>query len=287
MEAALAEGASFPSNAPRVTSFKFRCIGSGDSKDDNPCSDASIINEVQKISYIQDVAKEHNFDSFSIFLSQFFSGDSVVYSVKSLNGKTTPVLSGPVLGISSILGESGIDFIEIEASNGVGSVRDTFKLTVGELVVDNPVLKDTIADIQKYEDGDKGISEIDLAEYFESDSEMSYTVTRIEGGSGPLPTVVDGKLYLPEASEFVGAEVYEITATNLEGTLKLRFKVNYNAGINSVLGAYRTSLIGADVKVYSIEGQEVWSGIWTETPMLIPGKYIIKSKLGSAKYLIK
>jgi hypothetical protein len=37
MEAALAEGAKFPSDAPEITEFKFKCIASGATKTENAC----------------------------------------------------------------------------------------------------------------------------------------------------------------------------------------------------------------------------------------------------------
>lgn len=48
MEAALAEGAQFPSSAPETTKFEFQCIASGSSKGDNGCStdDVAVLGSI-------------------------------------------------------------------------------------------------------------------------------------------------------------------------------------------------------------------------------------------------
>lgn len=46
MEAALAEGAQFPSSAPEATTFEFSCIASGSSKGDNACGGTPVAGSI-------------------------------------------------------------------------------------------------------------------------------------------------------------------------------------------------------------------------------------------------
>lgn len=285
MEAALSEGANFPSGAPERTIFEFSCLSSGRVKGENVCADNVTIRNISKIGYLADLSKSYLFKEFNIYLPYYISGNPISYSTKSLLGKSNPRTSGSNLYVSSLIDKSGIDLIEVTAFNSAMTLKDTFMLTISSAVL--PVLKDTIADIELYEKGNGLDEALVLSDYFTSESDVTYSISRIGSGSGPLPTIIDGKIIFPKGTGKTGVEVFEITVTNLDGSLKFRFKVNHNAGINPIISSGSHDLVGTFVKVYSIEGQEIWSGIWTETPMLVPGSYIIKSNNESFRFSIK
>jgi hypothetical protein len=373
MESALSEGAKFPSDAPEATVFKFKSFCSGSSRAlAEACVGDSGSNEtpVSLINNFPDYQKAYNFSSFTAYLSNYFSGSSIQFSVKSLLNKTSVSTTGSYLYVNSKSGlsgveyievtasnsvntvidtfmvninsmgmpvlvnnlsdfsgkanfgknqrtlnyyfngsdlvytakslmgkvnllvngqslemnsknEAGIDFVEVTATNGSGSVSDTFQVTL--TMPDLPVLSQSIEDIV-LPDG-KTDSIFNLNDYFTSSSTMNFSVIKISG-EGILPLIVGNDMYVLKELGDSATTVFEVQATNSDGTTKFRFMVGRGELSKVLSNGSIHSLVGQAVEIYSLSGSLAWSGIWTETPMLRSGNYVARSRGRMFKVII-
>ncbi|WP_422354159.1 Ig-like domain-containing protein [Roseivirga pacifica] len=193
----------------------------------NPVNDAPEV-----VKAISTQALVEGFAAYNLDLSKFFtdketSSSELTYNISNLTNVSTSV-SGSVLTITSVSGNTGLQTAQITASDGELSVQQDIIFVTSAPSADI-TMANAVAD--QILDEDFGVKAIDLSDVFAYSLDDNAAFVYSLAGNQNVDAVINGtSLEITSTENFNGADVIYITAT-VDGKANL---TSFNITVNPV-----------------------------------------------------
>ena len=170
-----------------------------------------VVNALRDTTFVEDFSR-----TFVFKLTPFFvdgDGQALAFSALSLDAGVATELSNDSLFLSGLADYNGAANIEVSATDGELSARDTFLVTVSP-VNDRPHVKVALRDTTVNEDfGRAGI--VFLPDVFEDvDGDQLSFSTAVLAGDAVIAEVTNDSLYIVSISNLFGAVSIRVTASD-------------------------------------------------------------------------